>query len=96
MPLKNIINASYAKDLSQKVSSARHVQRSRGEFTGSVVPFGYKKDQQRKGRFVVNENEAAVVRQIFRMFGEGESYSEIARELNRLRIPSPQWKPHLQ
>lgn len=92
LPLKNIINASYAKDLSQKVSSARHVQRSRGEFTGSVVPFGYKKDRQRKGRFVVNENEAAVVRQIFRMFGEGESYSEIARELNRLRIPSPQGK----
>lgn len=92
LPLKNIINASYAKDLSQKVSSARHVQRGRGEFTGSVVPFGYKKDQQRKGRFVVNEDEAAVVRQIFRMFGEGESYSEIARELNRLRIPSPQGK----
>ena len=92
LPLKNIINDSYAKDLSQKVSSARHVQRGRGEFTGSVVPFGYKKDQQRKGRFVVNENEAAVVRQIFRMFGEGESYSEIARELNRLRIPSPQGK----
>ncbi len=92
LPLKNIINASYAKDLSQKVSSARHVQRGRGEFTGSIVPFGYKKDQQRKGRFVVNEDEAAVVRQIFRMFGEGGSYSEIARELNRLRIPSPQGK----
>lgn len=92
LPLKNIINDSYAKDLSQKVSSARHVQRGRGEFTGSVVPFGYRKDQQRKGRFVVNEDEAAVVRQIFRMFGEGGSYSEIARELNRLRIPSPQGK----
>ncbi len=92
LPLKNIINASYAKDLSQKISSARHVQRGRGEFTGSVVPFGYKKDQQRKGRFVVNEDEAAVVRQIFRLFGEGGSYSEIARELNRLRIPSPQGK----
>lgn len=92
LPLKNIINASYAKDLSQKISSARHVQRGRGEFTGSVVPFGYKKDQQRKGKFVVNEDEAAVVRQIFRMFGEGESYSKIARELNRSRIPSPQGK----
>jgi len=92
LPLKNIINASYAKDLSKKISSARHVQRVRGEFTGSVVPFGYNKDQQRKGRFVVNEDEAAVVRQIFRLFGEGGSYSEIARELNRLRIPSPQGK----
>ena len=92
LPLKNIINASYAKDLSQKVSSARHVQRSRGEFTGAVVPYGYKKDKQRKGRFVVNENEAEVVRKIFRLFGEGESYSEIAKKLNRLQIPSPKGK----
>lgn len=92
LPLKNIINASYAKDLSKKVSSARHVQRGRGEFTGSVVPFGYKKDKQRKGKFVVNEAEAEVVRKIFRMFGEGESYSEIAKELNRLQIPSPKGK----
>lgn len=92
LPLKNIINASYAKDLSKKISSARHVQRGRGEFTGSVVPFGYIKDKQRKGRFVVNEEEAEVVRKIFRLFGEGESYSEIAKELNRLQLPSPKGK----
>lgn len=92
LPLKNIINASYAKDLSKKVSSARHVQRGRGEFTGSVVPFGYKRDKQRKGRFVVDAKEAEVVRKIFKMFGEGESYTGVAKELNRLQVPSPQGK----
>lgn len=92
LPLKNIINASYAKDLSKKISSARHVQRGRGEFTGPVVPFGYKKDEQRKGRLVVNEEEAEVVRKIFRLFGEGESYSEIAKGLNHLQVPSPKGK----
>lgn len=92
LPLKNIINASYAKDLSKKISSARHVQRGRGEFTGSVVPFGYKKDKQKRGRFVVNEDEALIVRKIFSMFGEGKSYSEIANELNCLQIPSPKGK----
>ena len=92
LPLKNIINASYAKDLSKKVSSARHVQRGRGEFTGSVVPFGYKRDKQRKGRFVVDAKEAEVVRKIFKMFGEGESYTGVAKELNRLQVPSPKGK----
>lgn len=92
LPLKNIINASYAKDLSQKISSARHVQRGRGEFTGSVVPFGYKRDKQKKGRLAVNEDEAVIVRKIFLMFGEGKSYSEVANELNCLQIPSPQGK----
>ncbi|MCM1212971.1 MAG: recombinase family protein [Lachnospiraceae bacterium] len=92
LPLKNIINASYAKDLSRKISSAKHVQRGRGEFTGSVAPFGYEKDKHGKGRFVVNEEEAEVVRKIFQMFGEGESYTGVAKELNRLKIPSPQGK----
>lgn len=92
LPLKNIINASYAKDLSGKISSARHIQRSRGEYTGSGVPYGYVRDAKKKGRFVVKEEEAAVVRKIFDMLGEGSSYSEIAGELNRMQIPSPKGK----
>ncbi len=92
LSIKNIVNSSYAEDLSKKIASTRHIQRVRGEFTGSVIPFGYKKDRERKGRFLVNEDEAAVVRKIFQLFGEGESYSGIARELNRLRIASPKGK----
>lgn len=92
IPLKNIINASYAKDLSVKVSSARHIQRSKGEFTGSRVPFGYRRDEKKKGKFVVDEKAAEIVRNIFTLMAEGYSYSETARDLNNRKIPSPQGK----
>lgn len=92
LPLKNIINASYAKDLSEKIRSARHVQRSRGEFTGNRVPFGYQRDPNRKGKFVIEESVAKVVKKIFRYLLEGCNFSETARKLNEQGILSPQGK----
>lgn len=92
LPLKNIINASYAKDLSQKIQSARHIQRIRGEYTGSRIPYGYMRDPHSKGKLIVDEKEAFVVRMIFSWIAEGRSYSETARELNRMKIPAPQGK----
>ena len=92
LPLKNIINASYAKDLSGKIRSARHMQRSRGEYTGGIVPYGYKRDKNRKGKFVIDDKTAPVVRQIFEAIGSGMNYSETARLLNEQQIPSPKGK----
>lgn len=92
LPLKNIINASYAKDLSQKIQSARHIQRIRGEYTGSRIPYGYMRDPHRKGMLIVSEKEAPVVKMIFSWIAEGRSYSATARELNRMRISAPQGK----
>lgn len=92
VPLKNIINASYAKDLSGKISSARHIQRSRGEFTGSCVPFGYQRDEKMKGKLVIEESAAAVVKMIFSLVATGHSYSETARILNSKQVPSPRGK----
>lgn len=90
LPLKNIINASYAKDLSRKIKSARHIQRIRGEYTGSRLPYGYKRDPYRKGKLIVDEKEAHVVKMIFSWIEDGYSYSETARELNRRKITAPQ------
>lgn len=92
LPLKNIINASYAKDLSGKIRSARHVQRSRGEFTGNRVPFGYQRDPNRKGRFIIEESAAKIVKEIFGYLLQGCNFSETARKLNEQGILSPQGK----
>lgn len=89
LPLKNIINASYAKDLSEKISSARSMQRSRGEFTGSRVPYGYIRDGKQKGKFLIDNENAKNVNLIFDLIANGFSYSEVARKLNQLNIPSP-------
>ncbi|NYF53916.1 DNA invertase Pin-like site-specific DNA recombinase [Edaphobacter lichenicola] len=41
-------------------------------------------------KLVIDEEEAEVVRRIFRLFADGESMLGIAKALNRDRIPSPQ------
>ncbi len=43
IPLKNILNAAYSKDISRKSSSALATKRQNGEFTGSRAAYGYRK-----------------------------------------------------
>lgn len=49
--------------------------------------YGYKHDE--KGKLVIDEKEAEVVKLIFRMSKEGASLSQIARTLQEQDIPSP-------
>ena len=49
------------------------------------VLLGYDKDSS--GKLVINEEQAATVRRIFRMFLEGFSLRAIASELNRCEVP---------
>ena len=42
-PLKNIMNDTYSRDISRKVSSAIAAKELHGEFIGVFAPYGYKK-----------------------------------------------------
>ena len=44
IPLKNIINEGYAKDISLKVSSSIATRKKQGKFMGKYPPYGYLKD----------------------------------------------------
>lgn len=87
--ITNISNDLYSYDLGVKISGARQMQRQRGEFTGSLVPYGFWRDPLKKGHFLIHENTAETVRLIFHLMYEGNSYSSIARHLNLIGIPSP-------
>ena len=56
----------------------------------STIPFGYRKGED--GRFVLDEEAAKVVAEIFRRFLNDESYVDIANELNRRGILTKQKK----
>ena len=59
------------------------------------TPFGY---QIVAGRITVKEEEAAVVREIFRYYRQGEGYQEIASRLSAGPIPycrEPPWNKHM-
>ena len=89
VPLKNLINETYSRDISKKVSSALHVKQQRGEFIGAWAPYGYSKDPEDTHRLIPNPETAPIVQRIFRMRIQGMSYPAIAKALNEEGVSSP-------
>lgn len=45
LPIKNFINDSYCRDISNKVKSVQKVKREKGDYIGAFAPYGYRKSQ---------------------------------------------------
>lgn len=87
--LRNLIYDNYSKDLSKKVRSAMRTQMRRGKFV-NVPPYGYTCSPVDKHQLVIDPEPASIVREIFTRFLNGTTTAEIAKELNRREIPTPQ------
>lgn len=80
VPIKNMVNAMYAKDMSKKILEAKEAQKRNGNITLSKVAFGYVRSED-KTRQVVDETVASVVRMIFQWTLLGVNKREIADRL---------------
>lgn len=89
VPLKNLINEVYSKDISRKSGSALAAKQKNGDFIGAWAPYGYRKQPDNPRKLEPDEATAPVVRQIFRWRAEGVSVTQIARRLNDEGVPSP-------
>lgn len=89
VPLKNILNDYYAKDISMKSGSALRVKQQRGEFIGNWASYGYIKDPSDKHKLIVDEEAAETVRKIFNWRLQGLGYNAIIKKLTHQQIPSP-------
>ena len=89
LPMKNIVNTQYARDISDKVRSAIHAKQQRGEFVGAFPSYGYQKDPANRNHLVIDPAAAQVVRRIFDLFEQGWGKIKIAKQLNAEGIPSP-------
>ncbi len=87
--INGLINEWYLEDMSDNIKAVLTSRRREGLFIGAFAPYGYKKDPEQKGHLVVDEEAAAVVRKIFALYLQGFGRTAIARELNRLHIPTP-------
>ena len=78
-PFKNILNEMYSKDISKKVHSSYLLKAQKGQFTGCLAPFGYRKDPEDKNHLLIDEETAPIVRLIFgyALNGHGAELSEI-------------------
>ena len=89
VPIKNVINAMYAKDLSKKIASTARMKQINGEFTGGIAPYGYNKSTEEKNKFVIDPEAAEVVKKIFEMKLQKMSTVAICRRLFDLNIMPP-------
>ena len=89
LPMKNLFNTQYARDISEKVRSAIRTKQQRGEFVGAFASYGYRKDPENHNHLVIDPEAARVVRRIFDLFEQGNGKIRIAKQLNAEGIPSP-------
>ena len=88
--LKNLVNELYAKDISVKIRSSRVKQFERGSFSGCHPVYGYDVVKEGNRRIlVVNEEAAAVVREIFARYLNGATYADLIEWLYSEKIHRP-------
>ena len=87
--LQNLVNAMYSRDISKKVSTALRAQMETGSFRNRNLPYGYLWNED-KTAYVVDEEAAAVVRQIFEWKRQEVSVYTIVERLKAGGIESPE------
>ena len=88
-PFKNILNDMYARDLSRKVKAAKRQRAYKGYYISGQTPYGYRVDPSNRNHLIVDEEAAAVVKEIYRLALAGNSLIQISRILTQRRIIKP-------
>ena len=89
IPLKNMINDVYAKDISRKIITSFRARQEKGEFLPAFAPYGYVKSKKVAYRYEVDQETAPYVRMIFEWKAEGVSHNEICKRLNDMGAVTP-------
>lgn len=83
MPLKNMVNEMYVKDLSKKMKTAHRAYWRNGEYSSGAVPYGYINVDR---HLQPDEKVKDIVQEIFQLFLEGCSLNEISRRLSEKAV----------
>lgn len=89
-PIKNYFNEWYARDTSKKIRGAFQTKSNAGKHLSSNPPFGYIKDPNDKDKWIIDEEAAGVVKEIFDLYICGKNIPQIARLLTERKIDTPQ------
>lgn len=87
--INGLVNEWYLEDMSENIRSVLTNRRKNGFHIGAFALYGYKKDPKQKGHLIIDEEAAAVVREVFTLFSQGYGKTAIARMLNDRGIPNP-------
>ena len=94
--INGLVNEWYLEDMSENIRSVLTNRRENGFHIGAFALYGYKKDPDQKGHLIIDDEAAAIVREVFNLFASGMGKTAIARLLNDRGIPNPTEYKRLQ
>ena len=86
--LRGLVGQMFREDNARKIRRGLGGRVSQGLSAGGRA-FGYRPHPTEKGRLVIVEEEAAIIRQIFSAFADGQSPLQIAQMLTHAGAPKP-------
>ncbi|WP_143098786.1 hypothetical protein [Ruminococcus albus] len=86
--LRSLFNEWYVRDCSKKIKAVKLAQAMRGERVNGSVPYGYIPSPEDKNRLIVDKRFAPAIRNMFRMYANGDGVINIIRHLKRANIQS--------
>ena len=96
IPFKNIMNEWYARrrlrltlDTSKKIKAVNRARARAGEHLTSNVPYGYIKNPDNPKQWIIDEEAAEVVREIFQLYLQGMNTNQISVSLSSRQILVP-------
>ncbi|MDD3339492.1 MAG: recombinase family protein [Lachnospiraceae bacterium] len=88
-PFRNIMNEFYARDTSRKIKSVFKAKGMSGKHMTGQVPYGYLWADEKREHWIIDDDAAAVVRQIFSLTMEGFGPYQISQLLTQQKIEIP-------
>lgn len=90
-PFMNVMSEWYLRDLSRKQKASYKARGLAGKPTTNLVIYGYRKDPADKHHWLIDEEAAAVVRQIYQMAVNGDGPGVIATKLRDSQVQTPSY-----
>ena len=88
-PFRNIMNEFFVRDTSRKIKSVFKAKGMTGKHLTGTVIYGYLWADEKRERWIVDEEAAAIVRRIFAMTMDGHGPYQIAQQLTTDKVEIP-------
>jgi len=88
-PFRNIINEWYCRDISKKIKASMQSRAKSGEHLTGNAPYGYKKDPNNPKKWVIDEEPAKIIREVFQLYLNGQNAVQISNEMEKRGYDAP-------
>ena len=89
--INDMLNEYYSRQTKRKTHAGMSVKAHQAIHCGGIPPLGYNVGTD--GRLIINETEAEIVREIFRLYSAGYSYNSMVKILNGKGLRTKAGKP---